>query len=571
MWRSGVPNPEELIAVPFSLYEGDAARARDIYAGCFELAGETIETNGQSPFSIDAASPLWIAQLHGFTWLRHLQSADSPISRTNAQALVSDWIASTGKQQTGIAWQVEIIAERVLSWLGHAVLIVDNFDQEFYASFLHSIAEQTRHLIVKAETAQEGLPRLKARVAIATSSLCLAGQNEATQKKHIYSATEALGRELEGQFLADGGHISRNPDAGIVALAMLYPLRDLYLRCSEAPPVQLVATLDRVRPMVDYFLHRDGTVAHFNGGGRLEPELLARVLAIDKDSGNPPENATLSGYQRLRAGGVTIIIDTGKAHSRQASGTVNAGCLSFEMSSGLSRIIVNCGAPDPVFDRLYLLARSSAAHSTAVLNDTSSCRFEKYAVGIRGEKARISDGINQVSVVRRSVAAGEQVRAFHDGYQTLFGLLHERTVFLADDGSSIHGTDRFVEPDGVTGANQRSDCIALRFHLHPDVTAVKNEDNISISISSSGGEEWKFSCVDARIDLEDSIYFSPSQMPSQQIVVYAMVANCNEIRWIFEQIATASTEEALGQNSHSTEPPDDLLDLMTRKPLDKTE
>ena len=53
----------------------------------------------------------------------------------------------------------------------------------------------------------------------------------------------------------------------------------------------------------------------------------------------------------------------------------HAGCLSFELSHGLQRIVVNCGLPAANRETWRQVARATAAHSTVVFNDTSSCRF----------------------------------------------------------------------------------------------------------------------------------------------------------------------------------------------------
>ena len=47
---------------------------------------------------------------------------------------------------------------------------------------------------------------------------------------------------------------------------------------------------------------------------------------------------TTSGYERLAAGRTTIIMDCNQNDNRQY-----AGSLSFEMSVGRDRLIVNCG------------------------------------------------------------------------------------------------------------------------------------------------------------------------------------------------------------------------------------
>ena len=50
-------------------------------------------------------------------------------------------------------------------------------------------------------------------------------------------------------------------------------------------------------------------------------------------------NMPHTGFQRLDAGAMTVIIDTGPPPPPSVSHDAHAGCLSFELSSGPSRIV----------------------------------------------------------------------------------------------------------------------------------------------------------------------------------------------------------------------------------------
>src|ERR1044071_6756283 len=72
---------------------------------------------------------------------------------------------------------------------------------------------------------------------------------------------------------------------------------------------------------------------------------------------------------------MTVLLDAGSPPPINVSQEAHAGPLSFEMSHGLQRIIVNCGLPATNKETWRQVARATAAHSTVVFNDTSSCRF----------------------------------------------------------------------------------------------------------------------------------------------------------------------------------------------------
>ena len=121
------------------------------------------------------------------------------------------------------------------------------------------------------------------------------------------------------------------------------------------------------------FRHVDGALAGFNGMGVSEPETLATVLAHGDVGLAASLTAPDSGYQRLQAAEAVVIVDVGAPPPWALSREAHAGCLSFEFSSGLQRLIVNCGAPSAAAVSVRDASRATAAHSTLVIDDHSSC------------------------------------------------------------------------------------------------------------------------------------------------------------------------------------------------------
>ncbi len=54
----------------------------------------------------------------------------------------------------------------------------------------------------------------------------------------------------------------------------------------------------------------------------------------------------------------------------------------------------------------------------------------------------------------------------HDGYRSLYGIIHRRRLWLSPDGGDLRGEDAFLGYDGrlITVPDQR---FIVRFHLHP--------------------------------------------------------------------------------------------------------
>src|SRR4051812_8550153 len=412
--------PDPLITPPHALPPADAPRAAEIYAGRFVFAGKIVTCHGRSVFDLEPPSEDWEAALLGFGWLRHLRAADTTLTRANARSLVDDWISNT-RRKRAVGRRPDVLARRVISLLSQAPLVLGDTDGKFYRRYLRGLAREIRYLRYTLLDV-DGVARLQVLIALCYASLCLANQS-----RHIRTATRKLSDELQRQILPDGGHISRNPGALIELLIDLLPLRQTFAARNIAPPSALLNAIDRMMPMLRFFRHGDGSFAMFNGMSSAPNDLVATLLAYDDTHGAPMANMPHTGFQRLDAGAMTVIIDTGVPPPPSVSHDAHASCLSFELSSGSSRIVINCGMPSTGRDNWRAFARGTAAHSTLTCHETSSCQFvELSAVKRLLQGAPIVSGPSNVESYREVVPNGELLTSSHDGYLPRFGVVHRR-------------------------------------------------------------------------------------------------------------------------------------------------
>jgi uncharacterized heparinase superfamily protein len=528
---------DRLLIAPQDLRTADGTRASEIYAGRFAFAGKVVISDGRSPFEIPPPSEEWAASLLGFGWLRHLRAAESGITRANARALVDEWIAVQGAYHP-VGWQPQIMARRIVAWLSHAPLILHDADEQFYRRFLRSLIRQVRYLRHTAREARDGVPRMQALVALAYAALCMAGQ-----ARNMRDAMKQLVAEIERQILPDGGHISRNPGALIELLLDFLPLRQAFQARNIAPPPQLNNAIDRMMPMMRFFRHGDGAFAHFNGMGPTLADLMATILAHDDARGAPLSNAPHSGYQRVELGEMVLLMDVGAPPPIGVSQEAHAGCLSFELSRGLQRIVVNCGLPRANRETWRQVARATAAHSTVVFNDTSSCRFLEGGSFKRLLGTPIVSGPADIRVDREERGDAVILRTSHDGYADRFKLIHQRALKLALTGDRIDGEDLFVPADGDMLAEAGPDQFAVRFHLHPSVKANKLTDGRGAMLMLPSRDAWTFNAYEDRVEIEESVYLSGPDGPRRavQIVIYGRARKVPRVHWTFTHVAASGS------------------------------
>jgi len=207
-----------------------------------------------------------------------------------------------------------------------------------------------------------------------------------------------------------------------------------------------------------------------------------------------------------------------------------------------SRIVVNCGLPAINKENWRQVARATAAHSTAVLNDRSSCRFLE-----TGSLRRLLFGVPIIAGpheidIERGMQDGEWLRATHDGYAPEFGVTHSRAIRLSPDGGILDGEDAFAPSDGHAIPARAADEFAIRFHLHPSVKASRLADGRGVILLLPDREVWTFATMGDAVEIEESVFLAGSDGPRRtvQIVIYGRIDQQEAVRWSFRHTTPAA-------------------------------
>ncbi|WP_108663395.1 heparinase II/III family protein [Acuticoccus kandeliae] len=511
--------PARVMFAPEALVDPDPAVAADIYAGVFALAGVVVDASARSPFMIDAPSPDWARALHSFGWLHHLDAQADRLSSSNARALFDEWLAAPSANGD-IANEPDVMADRLYAWLVQSPLLLIGADPAFRQRYMRALGRHMRRLERALALLPKGMTRLRVAATLAIAGTVIADEGRLARK-----AMGALADAVSDEILPDGGHASRSPEALLTILAVLIPLREALTRRQLPTPDFLRETIDRVFPMLRFFRYGDGGLATFHGTGIVSPALMEAALDYDDVQGHPAPNARYSGYQRLAAGGTVVLFDTGRAPPPSHAQRAHASTLAFEFAHGATRLVVNCGALERARPDWIAAARASAAQSTLVIAERSSAKvLERWPlVGYLGPV--LYRGPRRVDVTREGLTA----RADHDGYHDAFGLLHERTLALSDDGLWLDGTDRLIGPDRLDGYP-----FVVRFHLGPNVKARLEPKRNRVLMTLPDSAIWLFGLDEGPgLALEDSIVLvGPRQVRrTTQIVVAGNSLTDDTVRW----------------------------------------
>jgi uncharacterized heparinase superfamily protein len=381
-------------------------------------------------------------------------------------------------------------------------------------------------------TTPPGLPRLRACAALAMAGLCLSDRNSANL------GLRRLADEIATQILPDGGHVSRSPQALVEAFHVLDLVQQALDAANRETQTALRSALDRMAPMVRFFRLGDGGLAVFNGGGESDKQLIAELLERDDVQGRPFGHAPHSAYQRLAGGRTLVLLDVGAPPPQIYSTHAHAGCLSFEMSAGGQRLVVNCGAAANEDDEWCGALRATAAHSTVILANRSSAAVLPPGILRRALGPGLIAEQGAVLTRRNESAQGLLIEASHDYYVPRFGIEHRRRLALSPKGLLLTGTDQLVPAGSKSRKRQRSSPFALRFHIHPDVRLSLAHGGGSVILKLPNGEGWRFRCSEGALSIEESVYLGGGSLRRcEQLVISAQLRNEEvEIAWLFEQI-----------------------------------
>ena len=218
-------------------------------------------------------------------------------------------------------------------------------------------------------------------------------------------------------------------------------------------------------------------------------------------------------------------MDIGSTPNLDYTNDYQSGALSFEVFSNGKKLISNCGYCK-INKKLNLLSKSTATHSTLVIDDNSSCKFTKINNKFLVKKA--------TKIIDKKISFKNdlwQIKASHNGYLKKYNSIHERIIEFYPKKMIFVGIDKIIKKK--TNNNYKFD---IRFHFEPNIKLMKTQDNKTILIQLVD-EGWKFTCDNYDINIDNGLYFgNKNSYEINQNIFITGVSN-NQIENIQWQLA----------------------------------
>lgn len=548
--RPRLRRPDRFALTPEARSYGNAARGRLLVEGRFHFADQRVEAPGLSIWDLPAWPPDLARELHAFGWLDDLAAEGSEAAQVLARAWTFDWLARGFDRSAGRAAQA-VAGSRILHWLTHADLLIEDAAADGRAAFFRALTRQARGLARRGTEPTTGLALIESRAAVLLCALCLPGP-----ARRVRQALAGFAQAADLVVDGDGAIRSRNPEELAQILARLVEARIAIEDAGHAVPPDLSEAIGRAAPVLRSLRHADGTLARFHGCGGGASGRLDQALAGAEDRPLPPADRAM-GFARLAAARTTLILDAASPPAGPNAATAHASTLAFELTSGKRPLIVNCGSGARFGREWRRAGRATPSHSTLVLDGFSSARLDG---------GRLVDAPRDVRIERRRGENGTGFIAGHDGYVATHGLTHVRHLFLSDDGRELEGEDVLatVEREDEAIFDRALDeavwdgiGFRLRFHLHPHVSAEKIEEPDAVVVELLNGERWLLSHEGrATLSLEPGVYLdadAPAPRPSLQIVLAARAVDyATRIRWTLAK--SPETPDAVRDLDHGDGP-----------------
>lgn len=401
-----------------------------------------------------ALEKLWRYNLHYFD---DLNAVGSEHRTAWHRALLQRWVQEN-RPAGGTPWEPYPTSLRIVNWIKWALN-----GYQLPADAVHSLAIQARWLSKRVETHLLGNHLFSNAKALVFAGAFFEGDEA---NVWIEQGLGILACQIPEQILPDGGHFERSTMYHALALEDMLDLLnltgaypDLFTPWREciAGWKDLVARMGRWLAAV---CHPDGEISFFNdaaiGIAPAPASLLeyARRLRIPCDDA-PPKGGTWlqhSGYVRAHCGDAVLIADVARIGPDYLPAHAHADTLSFELSIGRQRVLVNSGTSrygrGPIRDS----ERSTAAHNTVEIDGQNST--EVWA-GFRAARraypfdVRVNANADQI-----------EIEGAHDGYRRLRGgPVHRRRWFIKEKAVTVE--------DMIEGGG--SHAIRVLFHFGPDI------------------------------------------------------------------------------------------------------
>ena len=457
-------------------------------------------------------------KLNNFFWLF---SVDLKSSKKICISIISKWIERNQKYNDNL-WEIDTLSRRIISWITNSQLTYDEGDKIYKEKFNSIIFKQINHLINEIKRSDNYHDKL-----IGCSAIILTGISY-NDEKYLDFGLEILKKIITSCFDTEYFPKSRNIRQLVFYLKFFIILREFLKESSNEIPGYLDEIIFHLGKGYNFVWGSLKQSLLFNGNHNSNLEDFDVYLDYQKYSFKS-EKRDLGGYGILKNKNVILGMDIGTAPEGKFSENYQSGTLSFEAIYKGRKIICNSGYYQNTKKNLNLISRSTAAHSTLILNNNSVVSFKK------NFKNKILNKLNFNTLNKNIVCEKNYwlIKCSHDGYLKNYGTIHERSLEFFPEKNKFVGIDKLIKNKNFVPTN-----FDIRFHLMPTTKVTKTQDKNIILIELENSA-WRFYSINGSIEVETGLYFGNknSYLENQNIFISGLTEKDDQvIKWEITKI-----------------------------------
>ena len=457
-------------------------------------------------------------RLNNFYWFFTL---DLKSSKKNTQKIISDWMDKNHKYNIK-SWEFDSTSKRIIAWLSNYTLTIEEGTKDYLDLFNKMIQKQTNHLMSEINYSKN----INGKI-LGCAAIILVGLSYKNEKKYLSYGLNLLKKISNSTFDNNGFTKSRSIKQLIFYLKYFILIREWFKEAQTEVPDFINESIFYLGQGYAFIWENTKSDILMNGNNisnNIEFDNYLKRFSYKFKN----EKKEFGGYAILYDKKISIAMDIGEPPSSSFSSEYQSGPLSFEIISNGKKLISNCGYYDGKNQKLIKLSKSTATHSTLIIDDNSSCKFKKI-----NKNYLINEGFK---ILNKNIIFEKnywKICASHDGYNKKYNATHERNIEYYPEQFKFVGTDKiFIKKSNL---NLKFD---IRFHLEPNIKLMKTQDNKTILIEV-GDEGWKFTCDNFNIDIDNGLYFGikNSYSQNQNIFISGITRSKNEnIIWRLNKI-----------------------------------
>jgi uncharacterized heparinase superfamily protein len=430
--------------------------------------------------------------LHNFLWLSKL---DRKSSKAITQNIINSWINKFFNYEPN-TWKMDIIAKRIISWASNTDLTLEDSGEDYKKRIFLSIVKQSNFILRNLNSLDYGPDKIICCAAIILSGIIFK-ENDINYKIGI----KELDKVIKNNFDLNGFPKSRNTEEVFICMQYLILIREWFKESQKPVPDFLDNIISKCGDCYALLTCSNKQFPLFNGATEINHKDYDLFLKSLKYKFNNISHE-VSDFIKIKKKKFEFFIDCGNAPPNNFTKYYQAGCLSFELISNKQKVICNSGYGKYFSPKLAILSRSTAAHSTLYINDTSSCEFEK------NQSINIVYGntlVERHKVISKSYKEDTNfyyISASHNGYEKKFGYIHKRHIKISKKEDKIFGEDELIKN------KNHSDSLIyfIRFHVYPNTKIVKTKAGNSVLISLPNKEGWLMKSQTNNFEIEKNIF-----------------------------------------------------------------